>query len=85
VGRGLGELEQAKTRWIQAKQLAAPPITIPDELRQAFTDVGQRLPDVWPTLSLEAQKRLLRTLVRGVNLQRQDDGTLRMRIVWPST
>ena len=79
----LGELEQARTHWTQAQEMAAPPITIPDELRRAFADMGQRLPDVWQALSLEAKKRLLRTLVTGVNLRRQDDGTLRLRIVWP--
>jgi hypothetical protein len=40
------------------------------------------LPDAWPHLSLEARKGLLRTLVTGVNLLREANGTVQIRIVW---
>ena len=57
-------------------------MAISSELREAFADAGRRLPEIWPTLSAEAKKRLLRTLVTGVNLRRQDDGQVQIRIVW---
>ena len=44
---------------------------------------GQRLPEIWQSLSATTRKSLLRTLVHGVNLLRQPDGTVQIRIVWP--
>src|SRR5207249_2251341 len=44
--------------------------------------VGQRLPEVWEKLSAEARKKLLRTLVTGVNVRRDTTGILQVRIVW---
>jgi hypothetical protein len=40
------------------------------------------LPEVWPPLSAEGKKRLLRTLVEGVNLARASNGLVQVRIVW---
>lgn len=78
----LAEWEQAKTRLAEAKEKPPQPVTIPEALREAFADVGQRLPDLWPELSAEAQKRLLRTLVTGVNLRREANGMVQVRIAW---
>jgi DNA invertase Pin-like site-specific DNA recombinase len=80
--QALAELEQARARLSGMQQPSPTAIDIPPELREAFTDVGRRLPDVWQRLSLEAQKKLLRTLVTAVNLRRDTDGLLQMRIVW---
>jgi hypothetical protein len=78
----LTDLEQAKTNLADA--LAEPPetVVIPPAVRDAFTGVGKNLPALWPRLSREAQKALLRTLVDGVNLLRQADGMVQVRIVW---
>ncbi|MCG8649166.1 MAG: recombinase family protein [Pirellulales bacterium] len=78
----LAECEQAKERLADMQAQAPQPVQIPADLREAFTDAGRRLPEVWPQLSAEAKKRLLRTLVTGVNLRRQDNGLVQMRIVW---
>jgi DNA invertase Pin-like site-specific DNA recombinase len=78
----LAELEQARTRLKEAQAHGAPPAPVPAELRGAFADVGRRLPEVWPGLSAEAKKQLLRTLVTGVNLQRDGNGILQIRIAW---
>ncbi|MCH7686492.1 MAG: recombinase family protein, partial [Planctomycetes bacterium] len=78
----LEELEQAKGRLSDASQQTPTTVVIPDELRDAFADVGKRLPELWPRLSVEAKKSLLRTLVTGVNLLRGQDGTVQIRIVW---
>jgi hypothetical protein len=78
----LGEWEQAKTRLAEAQAKAPPPVLIPPELQKAFTDAGRRMPEVWAKLSAEAKKRLLRTLVTGVNLRREENGMVQIRIVW---
>ena len=78
----LAELEQAKMRLADARTKEPVPIAIPPELRNVFIDVGRRMPDVWQQFCDETKKRLLRTLITGVNLKRQDDGTLSIRIVW---
>lgn len=78
----LADCEQARERLLEAQDKAPPPVMLPPEVRAAFADVGQRLPELWPRLSSEAQKRLLRTLVTGVNLRRDDNGLVQIRIVW---
>lgn len=78
----LGEREQAKGRLADASQQTPTTVVIPDELRDAFADVGKRLPELWAHLSVEAKKSLMRTLVSGVNLLRGQDGTVQIRIVW---
>jgi DNA invertase Pin-like site-specific DNA recombinase len=78
----LEEFEQAKARLSEARAQATQPAPIPAELREAFADVGRRLPDVWPRLSAEGKKSLLRTLVEGVNLARESNGMVQVRIVW---
>jgi hypothetical protein len=78
----LMEREQAKSRLAELQAKAPPPIAIPAELRKAFADVGRGLPDLWPHLSVAAQKQLLRTLVTGVNLRRDAEGMVQVRLVW---
>jgi DNA invertase Pin-like site-specific DNA recombinase len=78
----LAECEQAQARLAEALAQAPRPAPIPAELREAFADVGRRLPEVWPRLSAEGKKSLLRTLVEGVNLARAGNGMVQVRIVW---
>jgi hypothetical protein len=78
----LGEWEQAKRRLAEVQAQTPKPVAIPVDLREAFADAGSRMPEVWPKLSAEAKKRLLRTIVTGVNLCRGDDGMVQIRIVW---
>jgi DNA invertase Pin-like site-specific DNA recombinase len=78
----LAELEQAKARLAEQKARGTPPVAIPDSLRAAFADVGRRLPVVWDRLPVDSRKEMLRALVAGVNLDRDADGVVRMRIVW---
>ena len=78
----LEESEEAKRGLTDARQASPTPPVIPRKLREAFVDVGRRLPDVWEKLSMEAKKSLLRTLVDSVNLRRQPDATVQMRLVW---
>ncbi len=78
----LQELQQAETKLAETRQAASPMPNIPRKLREAFADAGKKLPEIWATLTNEAKKSLLRTIVTGVNLRRGDDGTLQIRIVW---
>ena len=78
----LAELEQARGRLADERSRSPQPVAIPADLRAAFTDVGRRLPDVWPRLSAGTRKELLRALVTGVNLSRGDDGIATVRVVW---
>lgn len=78
----LVDLEQAKTKLTEAGAEEPAACVIPAELRNAFRDIGKRLPDLWPRVSLEAKKALIRTLVSGVHLARRSDGMVQIRIVW---
>jgi hypothetical protein len=51
-------------------------------MRDAFADVGHRLPDLWERLPIESKKTMRRALVAGVNLSRNESGVLRIRVVW---
>jgi DNA invertase Pin-like site-specific DNA recombinase len=78
----LAELERSKARLAEVRSQGSPPVAIPAELREAFADVGRRLPELWGRLPIEAQRSLLRALVAGVNLTRDENGIVRTRIVW---
>ncbi len=80
--QALVDLEQARANMSQALAEKPNTCTIPSELQAAFSDVGKKLPDLWPRLSVEAQKSLIRTLVSGVHLARRSDGVAQIRIVW---
>jgi DNA invertase Pin-like site-specific DNA recombinase len=78
----LVELEQAKGRLAELKARGPQPVAIPVELRAAFADAGRRLPELWERLPVETHKTLLRTLVVGVNLNRDETGLVTIRIAW---
>jgi len=79
----LEAVEQARSKLAEERQRAPAPVSVPENLRHAFADAGQRLPEIWQSLSAPTRKSLLRTLVHGVNLLRRPDGTVQIRIVWP--
>jgi hypothetical protein len=78
----LTELGQAKARLAELRARGPQPVAIPAELCAAFADVGRRLPEVWERLPAEIRKTMLRALVAGVNLERDGNGFVRMRIAW---
>ena len=81
----LVQLQSARQRLDDAKgqKAARPERSLPEELRQAFLDVGRNLPTLWPRLSNPRKKELLRTLIRQVHLQKRDsEGEVEVRIVW---
>lgn len=78
----LTDLGLAKSKLSEAQDATLQVIQIPADLREAFADIGQRLPDLWPRLSTDAKKSLIRTLVERVNLLRDSEGVAQVRIVW---
>ncbi len=74
--------KQAEENLADARREIPQPIRVPKSLRDAFADVGRQLPELWPELSWEAKKSLLRTMITGVNLHRQSDGLVQIRMVW---
>jgi DNA invertase Pin-like site-specific DNA recombinase len=78
----LVELEQARARLREIQETHPKTPCIPSELHESFADVGRRMPMLWPKLTFEAKKSLLRTLVDYVNLLRDADGIAQIRIVW---
>jgi hypothetical protein len=73
---------QAREKLADARRETPKPLKVPADLRKAFADVGRRLPELWPRLSSDARKSLLRTLITQVNLLRESDGRVQIRIVW---
>jgi DNA invertase Pin-like site-specific DNA recombinase len=80
--QALVELEQAKSTLAELRKAPPSAPKIPVELRESFQDLGRRLPSLWPRLSLEARKSLIRTLVERVNLLRDAEGVAQIRVVW---
>lgn len=79
----LEAVEQARSKLAAERERAPAVVKVPENLRRAFADAGQRLPEIWQSLSAATRKSLLRTLVHRVNLLRRPDGTVQIRIVWP--
>jgi DNA invertase Pin-like site-specific DNA recombinase len=81
----LSELQQAEQRYAKDQQQLQGQAArrIPVELRTAFASVRQALPGLWPKMSREARKSLLRCLVDKVVLTRLPERErLKVRIVW---
>src|SRR4029434_11113345 len=57
---------------------------LPAELQAAFSQLGQKLPELWPTevLSRTQKKALLRCLLDKVVVQRVGRDQVQIRIVW---
>jgi DNA invertase Pin-like site-specific DNA recombinase len=64
--------------------MAAALVALPDELREAFTDIGRHLPRLWERgiLTQPQKKALLRCLIDKVVLHRVARDRVQARIVW---
>jgi hypothetical protein len=78
----LADLALAKSKLTDAEAEQVQDAKIPHELREQFADVGGRLPELWPHLSQDAKRALLRAMIRTVNLLRNAEGVAQVRIVW---
>jgi len=80
----LRELKQAEKAATQASQAIIAPFTLTAELKEAFTAVGQKLPQIWnqDLDSREQKKALLRCLIDKIALHRIAPDRAQARIVW---
>src|SRR5882672_6353283 len=80
----LRDLHQAEDAGQQRTQSRVGAESLPPELREAFSALGQRLPALWPTpaLSRPQKKALLRCLLDKVVIQRVGRDQVQIRIVW---
>jgi DNA invertase Pin-like site-specific DNA recombinase len=76
----LGAFQQAQAT--EAQPQPAPFAALPEELRTAFTALGQRLPQVWQQLPRQHQKAFLRCLIDKVVIHRTTRDCVQTRIVW---
>jgi DNA invertase Pin-like site-specific DNA recombinase/predicted DNA-binding transcriptional regulator AlpA len=79
----LRELKQAEQGYEAKKNLKSIP-SLPGELKEIFTTVGQTLPQIWDTaiLSNAQKKALLRSLIDKVVIHRITRDKVQTRIVW---
>jgi len=79
--RALKDAEDAAAR---QEPTAVTLLPLPDELRTAFSDIGQHLPGLWDEgrLTQPQKKALLRCLIDKVVIQRVARDQVRTRIVW---
>ena len=78
----LRALKQAEDTITQRRQQVEKPLPLPDELKAAFTNIGEHLPQLWKQFSREQQKALLRCLIDKIVVHRLKRDTLQLRIVW---
>ncbi|UCC51759.1 MAG: recombinase family protein [Anaerolineaceae bacterium] len=80
----LRELKQAEETYAREKQKRTKPIVLPPEVREAFTAIGQKLPQIWQqdVLTREQRKALLRCLIDKVVIHRAVPDRVQTRIVW---
>jgi DNA invertase Pin-like site-specific DNA recombinase len=55
---------------------------LPSDLKNAFTNLGKELPNVWKNISQEHKKSFLRCLIDKVVVHRKERNCLQVRIVW---
>jgi len=80
----LRELKHAEEAVHKVQHSITPTPTLSTELKAAFTQLGQKLPELWPTeiLSRTQKKALLRCLIDKVVVHRHPQDQLQTRIVW---
>jgi DNA invertase Pin-like site-specific DNA recombinase len=76
----LQALHTAQQELDQPPTAALPPLSA--ELREAFSAIGPKLPQVWPHLAQEHKKAFLRCLIDKVVVQRPTPERIQARIVW---
>ncbi len=85
--RELRQAEQSEAAEWQAKRHkdeSSIPAELTQELKATFTDIGQRLPEVWEKemLSQQQKKALVRCLIEKIIVRRIAPDLILTRIVW---
>lgn len=80
----LRELKRAEDALAQDNPARGMPPKITTELKEAFTQIGKKLPEIWNTelLSREHKKALLRCLIDKVIIHRTRRDLVHTRIAW---
>ncbi|HEV8713399.1 MAG TPA: recombinase family protein, partial [Candidatus Binatia bacterium] len=80
----LRDLRRAEEEAQGRAQTRAIPEALPTELREVFTALGRKLPELWPppVLSRVQKKALLRCLLEKVVVQRVGRDRVHIRMVW---
>ncbi|MGB5984763.1 MAG: recombinase family protein [Desulfobacterales bacterium] len=80
----LRELKRAESALSQQKMAPVIPLKITAELKEAFSQIGKKLPQIWNsgTLSRTHKKALLRCLIEKVVIHRARRDLIHTRIVW---
>jgi len=81
----LQALQQAEETLAQQRRDLSSPPSLPPELKAAFLQIGQRLPEFWnqeEILSTPHKKALLRCLIDKVVIHRLAPDRVQTRIVW---
>ena len=79
--RALQDLANAKIDLSQASEVK-PESKLSQSDRRMLAEAGKEMPGIWEKCSLDSRKRLLRTLIVQVNLLREAEGQVCIRIVW---
>lgn len=80
----LRELKRAEDSLAQRKLAPLIPLKITAKLKEAFSQIGRKLPEIWDTgtLSHEHKKALIRCLIDKVIIHRTRRDLIYTRIVW---
>jgi DNA invertase Pin-like site-specific DNA recombinase len=81
----LQALKQAEETLVQQQHELSSPPSVPTELKAAFLQIGQQLPEIWnheEILSTPHKKALLRCLIEKVVIHRSAPDRVQTRIVW---
>ena len=80
----LRQLKQAEKLYSQFKEQSSKPFLLDAELKEKFSSVGQKLPQIWQeqVLSQQQKKALLRAIIDKVILDRSTIDQIQTRIVW---
>lgn len=57
-------------------------VKLPNEFKEAFCNIGEKLPGIWNELSHEKKKSFLRCLIEKVVAHRKEPHCVEVRIVW---
>lgn len=57
-------------------------VKLPNELKEAFCNIGEKLPGLWNELSHDKKKSFLRCLIEKVVAHRKEPHCVEVRIVW---
>jgi len=76
----LKEAENEHKTYISEKTNKLP--ELPNKLKEAFKDIGKKLPEIWNQILLKNKKTFLRCLIDKVVIHRIRRDCLQIRIVW---